>query len=42
MDEEALAVDCAHCGVTFASAMQLDPATFEKVRARNMLEVCSA
>ena len=32
---------CPGCGATFASAMQMDQETFEKIRVENILERCS-
>ena len=36
----ALGVTCPRCGKWFRSAMQMDPATFEQIQLRGMLERC--
>ena len=38
--EEVLTLVCPHCAGIFVSAMQIDPAAFEKIRVESMLERC--
>ena len=42
MDEakKVLSLICPRCGASFASALQMDPATFEKIRMDTLLEHC--
>jgi hypothetical protein len=35
-----LSLVCPACGGAFASAMQMDPRTFERIRISNLLECC--
>jgi hypothetical protein len=35
-------VICPRCGIAFASAMQMDPKTFERIRLAKQLECCPA
>jgi len=35
-----LSLVCRECGQEFASAMQMDPETFTKIKVENMLERC--
>ena len=37
---QLLTLVCPGCGVAFASAMQMDPRTFEAIRIANLLERC--
>ncbi len=39
--KEVLSLTCPHCGQPFASAIQMDPRTFETIRLDSMLERCS-
>ena len=41
-DAEVLTLVCPHCGNSFASAMQMDPATFAAIQLESMLETCAA
>ena len=36
-----LTLVCPRCGESFASALQMDPRTFEAVRLESMIERCS-
>jgi predicted RNA-binding Zn-ribbon protein involved in translation (DUF1610 family) len=40
--KEVLSLPCPDCGQSFASAIQMDPQTFEKIRLDSMLERCSS
>ena len=41
-DTPVLSPVCPHCGNSFASAMQMDPATFAAIQLESMLETCAA
>jgi len=40
-DNPVLSLGCPHCGETFASALRMDPRTFEAMRLESMIERCS-
>ena len=39
--DEILALTCPRCASDFASAMQMDPLTFDVIRLESMIERCS-
>jgi DNA-directed RNA polymerase subunit RPC12/RpoP len=39
--ERTLSLTCRECGKDFASALQMDPETFTKIKVENNLERCS-
>lgn len=41
-EREVLSLVCPQCEESFPSAMQMDPATFEKIRMDRMLEHCTS
>ena len=40
-DNLVLSLGCPHCGKSFASALRMDPRTFEAMRLESMIERCS-
>ena len=41
-DDHVLSVTCPACGASFASSIQVDRETFDKMRLDDVLERCSA
>ena len=40
-DNPVLSLGCPHCGKSFASALRMDPRTFEAMPLESMIERCS-